>query len=131
MKRKLDSHAAGKYYALICTLVGCLIGTTGYIAYDTTTPLTIILVLSAILAIAAYILLVRIVDSPKNFAQALLRHHTIISVLSVILSFISLFILDNALGLFVLCLAWGIALFGYLAPVLHQLIGAIRRRNQK
>lgn len=129
MKRYTISNSAGKNYALGFTLAGYLIGYTTYISYDTTALWGAILIISYFGSLAAYYGTARHCGFVDEFLQSVLQYHTIISAISIALSFVICGFLDGIYALYTICLSFGIALAGYIAPIIHTIFYKIRSRR--
>lgn len=136
MKRKFNGAALGKDFAFFFTVFGWVIGYASYIAFqEIYIPWVVISALGYMLAIAAYILVARIVDSVENFIHAILARHTMVSICSVVLSIAFMLAMNRLEGLIVVFLALYLIVLGYLPPAVHQIIRAVdklkRRKNSR
>lgn len=131
MKRKFNGAELGKDFAFFFTVVGLVIGIASYVAFDITELWAIILVVSYLLLLAAYIVIAHLVDSISAFIRSLLAWHSIFSIFSVILSIALMLALNSLPGLYIIYVALCLIPLGYAPPAVHQIILAIHKHKQK
>lgn len=128
MKRKFNGAELGMLYAFAFTIIGFLFGIMSYVSFGSTELWVVILAASYIVLFAVYFLLSRIVDSADTYNRKTFIWHSIISLVSVVSVF---FIFSDPIGLYALALAICLIPLGYLPPIVHLIVRANRKRNQK
>lgn len=130
MKRRFNGSSLGKDFAFFFTVFGWVVGVAGYVAFrEIYIPWVITSAIFFLLSIAAYVLLAHIADSVDNFIRAMLARHTVVSICSVVLSFAVMLALNSIEGLIYVFLALYLIPLGYLPPVVHLIVRAIRKHK--